>query len=183
MRARKAAIIAVTSATLSGCASSSHPYEQLPCEIRVIHVESNRANYPLPLFTGERPGVSEKAIIPGDPWSEAAKIIAQAVSDCFKWGFDAAKYQSRWAVQFGFISVDVVSIRWGQPKEIEQARMAWAANAAFMEHLPDTLPVNSRELGRRMVGETQRLQGWSDSARGGETIQDRKGEVICETFK
>lgn len=51
--------------------------------------------------------------------------------------------------------------------------MAWAANAAFMEHLPDTLPVNPLELGRRMVEESRRLQGWSDSPSG----DDAEGKI------
>lgn len=167
MESARTAIIAVVTASIlsGGCASSSHQFQQLPCEIRVIHVESNRANYPLPLFVDSGPELKEK-IAPG--MIEAIAVIARAVSDCFKWGFDAAKYQSRWAIQFGFISVDIVQIRWGEQKEPVQAAMAWEANKVFMdEHLPmlhQAGVVTAEEMAT--ATSCARLIGWSKTMGG-----------------
>lgn len=160
---RAAAIVAVTAAAaLSGCASPSHHFRQLPIELRVIHVESSSANLPRELFTGPLPlSASSKAMIPGDPWSEAAKIIAQAVSDSFKWGFQSASFQSEHATQHKFISVDILSMRWGEPKEPMQSAQMWAEYRAFLGKLPQPIPMykpNVEDFAKSM----QALQGWSD---------------------
>ena len=164
MRTAKAAVIAsVAAAIISGCASPSRPYTQLPIELRIIHVESSRANIPVTQFTGPLPGQVETKTIHG--MMEAIAVIAQAVSDCFKWGFQSAASQARNANQHGFISVDVVSIRWGSPKEPVQSAQMWAMYSRFLDKLPTPIPMyrpNVEDFARAM----QAFQGWRDEPRG-----------------
>jgi hypothetical protein len=150
-------------AALAGCATPDRPYVQLPIELRVIHVESSRANIPVTQFTGPLPGQVETKAIPG--MMEAIAVIAQAVSDCFKWGFQSAASQARNANQHGFISVDVVSIRWGSPKEPEQSAQMWDMYSKFLDKLPTEIPMyhpNVEDFARAM----QAFQGWRDEPRG-----------------
>jgi len=164
--ARKATVlvsIAVLTAVLSGCATPDRPFVQLPLELRVIHVESSRANIPVTQFTGPLPGQIEAKMVPG--MMEAIAVIAQAVSDCFKWGFQSASSQARNANQHGFISVDVVSLRWGAAKEPIQSAQMWAMYSKFLDKLPTPIPMykpNVEDFARSM----QALQGWSDSPEG-----------------
>lgn len=162
---RAAAIVALTAATAisCGCSSFSPPFQQLPIELRVIHVESSRANIPVTQFTGPLPGQIEAKMVPG--MMEAIAVIAQAVSDCFKWGFQSASSQARNANQHGFISVDVVSLRWGAAKEPIQSAQMWAMYSKFLDKLPTPIPMykpNVEDFARSM----QALQGWSDSPEG-----------------
>ena len=160
--ARRATVlvsIAVLTAALAGCATPDRPYVQLPLELRVIHVESSRANIPVTQFTGPLPGQAETKAVPG--MMEAIAVIAQAVSNCFKWGFQSAASQARNANQHVFISVDVVSIRWGAPKEPEQSAQMWAMYSKFLDKLPTPIPMyhpNVEDFARAM----QAFQGWSD---------------------
>jgi hypothetical protein len=131
--------------------------------LRVIHVESSRANIPVTQFTGPLPGQVETKAVPG--MMEAIAVIAQAVSDCFKWGFQSAASQARNANQHGFISVDVVSIRWGSPKEPEQSAQMWDLYSRFRDKLPTEIPMyhpNVEDFARAM----QAFQGWRDEPRG-----------------
>ena len=162
--ARKATVlvsIAVLTAVLSGCATPDRPFVQLPLELRVIHVESSRANIPVTQFTGPLPGQVETKAVPG--MMEAIAVIAQAVSDCFKWGFQSAASQARNANQHGFISVDVVSIRWGSPKEPEQSAQMWDMYSKFLDKLPTPIPMyrpNVEDFARAMQAFQGKILGW-----------------------
>ena len=133
--ARKATVlvsIAVLTAVLSGCATPDRPFVQLPLELRVIHVESSRANIPVTQFTGPLPGQVETKAVPG--MMEAIAVIAQAVSDCFKWGFQSAASQARNANQHGFISVDV------NPMGIPEGAGAVCADVGHVLEVPRQAP-------------------------------------------
>jgi len=165
MRKILVAIIVVILA--SGCASPTHLYEQLPLELRVIHVESSRANLPREMFTGPMPPPAKAKAIPG--MMEAIAVIAQAISNSFKYGFESASFQSEHAAQHGFIRVDIFSILWGEKTEPAQSAQMWAEYDKFLDKLPQSIPMygpHPEDIRTR----SQQFMGWSDKPSGSVTL-------------
>ena len=161
IEAMKKTIIAtaILSIFIVGCSTPNKVYKQLPLELRVIHVESSRANLPRELFTGPLPQTRQQRAVPGT--MEAIAVIAKAISECFKWGFQSASYQSEHAVQHGFISVDIVSLRWGKPNEPIQSAQMWKVYDRFMDKMPTPLPMYQPEL-KSYMETIEQLQRFND---------------------
>jgi hypothetical protein len=115
---------------------------QFPLEIRVLHIESSRAHYPRDMFVAPNWAVAGKSIVPADPWSEAIKVVAQALSDIFRWGFDSQKYRSDHEARVGFLSIDGIIARWGKDTETEKTRMMWREHERFLSHWPNPIEMN-----------------------------------------
>jgi hypothetical protein len=134
----------------SGCASPT------PFEIRAFHFETNRANYPREIFTGPLPPIVTKQGLPADPWTEAFKVISQAISDIVKHVMHAEEYKSSAAIRFGYFTWDMVLIRWGPYREVKQARAMWREHERFLSHWPPVInmpkPEDIREASQRFVG-------------------------------
>ena len=158
--------IATLTATLAGCATPNRPYTQLPIRMDVFVVQNDRFHFPRTVLTGPLPNdITMKAAIPGDPWSEAAKVIAQAVSDCFKWGYDAGKHGASHEVGWSTTTYRLFGIQWGNSYDLERAKLMWEAHLRFLDKLPTPIPMyrpNVEDFARAM----QAFQGWRDELRG-----------------
>ena len=152
-------------AALAGCASPSHQFQPLPLRLDVFTVQNDRVHFPANVLTGPLPGIEAKAVIPGDPWSEAAKVIAQAVSDCFKWAYHAGEVGARVECGWSSTTFRLVSIQWGEGYDLKRVELMWNAYLEYLKKLPQPVPMyqpNRADFERAM----QAFQGWRDEPRG-----------------
>jgi len=169
MRTPNAFIAIIAGATFaSGCASPSRPYRQLPLRLDVFVVQNDRVHFPSNVLTGPMPGIEAKAALVGDPWSEAAKIIAQAVSDIFKHAYHAGEVGARVECGWSTTTFRLLSIQWGEGYDLKRAELMWGGYLEYLKKLPSPVPVYSprvEDYARAM----QEMQGWSDKpkAKGG----------------
>lgn len=167
MRTARASVIVASVATIlsGGCASPSHQFWQLPLRFDVFIVQNDRVHFPSNVLTGPIPGAEAKAVIPGDPWSEAAKVIAQAVSDCFKYGYHAGEVGARVECGWSTTTYRLLSIQWGQGYDLKRAELMWAAYSEYLKKLPTPMPMYSPKI-KDYERAMRAMQGWSNEPGG-----------------
>jgi hypothetical protein len=144
------------------CSTPTHLFSPIPIRLDLFVVQNDRVHFPRTVLTGPLPGEPvTKAVIPGDPWSEAAKVIAQAVSDCFKYGYHAGEVGAVNEVGWSTTTYRLFGFQWGIGYDLERAKLMWNAYLEYLKKLPTPMPMYSPKV-ENYARDMQAWHGWAE---------------------